>query len=475
MRGDEVWEIDPGLPEWQAGERGQRGWLGLGIKVLEFFGVDLKGQAARALGDKLEETSAQGNAPGTLPLRPGRRPSAFTRGCPSGEASAADQGPILVFIHGTGSSCQGQLRRALGEPRRAPRPREGAATALWRPGVCLGAPHASPRARSSNALELAERLPDGRRCAPGHPLPRRAGGGTAVPGRARPGRPTRCSRDLLEALFAADRTMADTARPAARWTSTRPSDARRGLRRGPQAPGRTAGAARRDDSCTIRRFVRVACPARGTTLASGRLDRWLSVLDHLAPASGLVGDAVDFLLAVVKERTDPRTLPGLEAMMPGSALTRLLQHPALVTSADLTVIAGDIEGDAPLGPDQAAAPPTGSTAPTTTWWSTPARCTAACAAREQGARFLRDQGPQGQPLQLLRERQERALAGRRAGPRRWRRRRLPAHRARPSTRRRAGATRCAAAVGPATPRPLAVVLPGTMGSALKVQAARASG
>ena len=75
--------------------------------------------------------------------------------------------------------------------------------------------------------------------------------------------------------------------------------------------------------------MRVACPARGTTLASGRLDRWLSVLDYLVDdcrRHGLFGDGLDFLLGVVKERTDPRTLPGLEAMMPGSALTRLLSR-----------------------------------------------------------------------------------------------------------------------------------------------------
>ena len=73
----------------------------------------------------------------------------------------------------------------------------------------------------------------------------------------------------------------------------------------------------------IRRFVRVACPARGTTLASGRLDRWLSVVDFLS-GTGLFGECLDFLLAVVKQRTDPRVLPGIEAMMPGSALTELL-------------------------------------------------------------------------------------------------------------------------------------------------------
>jgi hypothetical protein len=57
-----------------------------------------------------------------------------------------------------------------------------------------------------------------------------------------------------------------------------------------------------------------------------------------------VDEPLDLLLAVVKERTDPRSLPGLESMMPGSALTRLLNHGNLRTDADLTVIAGDSEG-----------------------------------------------------------------------------------------------------------------------------------
>ena len=93
---------------------------------------------------------------------------------------------------------------------------------------------------------------------------------------------------------------------------------------------------------TVTRFVRVACPARGTTLASGRLDRWLSVLGLLAPP-GFAADLTDFLLKVVKERTDPRSLPGLEAMMPQSSLTRLLHLPGLVTHADLSVISGDLD------------------------------------------------------------------------------------------------------------------------------------
>lgn len=64
---------------------------------------------------------------------------------------------------------------------------------------------------------------------------------------------------------------------------------------------------------------------------------------HLVTHSrgGLVGDLVDFLLAVVQKRTDPRTLPGIESMMPGSPVVRLLNHPELTIKSDLAVIAGD--------------------------------------------------------------------------------------------------------------------------------------
>ena len=78
----------------------------------------------------------------------------------------------------------------------------------------------------------------------------------------------------------------------------------------------------------VKRFVRIACPASGTTLATGRLDRWLNAMlatlgvalgSIPLPALGEVYDVLQaLLLAVVKERTDPRTLPGLEAMIPDS-------------------------------------------------------------------------------------------------------------------------------------------------------------
>jgi len=102
---------------------------------------------------------------------------------------------------------------------------------------------------------------------------------------------------------------------------------------------------------SIHRFVRTACPARGTTLASGRLDRWLTVILNvigtipLLKASSVYDAFSSFTLAVVKERTDPQDLPGLEAQMPASPLVRMLNLSRSVVNADLSVISGDVEAD----------------------------------------------------------------------------------------------------------------------------------
>lgn len=113
---------------------------------------------------------------------------------------------------------------------------------------------------------------------------------------------------------------------------------------------RALNQAMKERAIRVERFVRVAATARGTTLASGRLDRWATVMLNLAglglaPVPGLLKN---FLLAVVKERTDARVLPGLEAMMPDSPLVALLNAPDVRLEYPLHVIAGDIDGDSLL-------------------------------------------------------------------------------------------------------------------------------
>ncbi len=80
----------------------------------------------------------------------------------------------------------------------------------------------------------------------------------------------------------------------------------------------------------VERVVRVACPARGTLLASKRLDAYLSVLNWCLELASIpvVPELVDFLHEVARRRADPAELPGLEAMMPDSPVVAWLNSAA---------------------------------------------------------------------------------------------------------------------------------------------------
>lgn len=457
--GGEAWEIDPRPPSSVSGS--SRGWLGLGIKLLDFFGIDLKGKAARALGQGLEARQLEGRQPGLYRCDLG---DAFGLSLVPGEDPLPPSpGPLLVFIHGTASSCRGSFGNLWEPTGSAGRAAREALAARYGDRVWAWEHRSLSASPIQNALELARRLPDG---AEVHLVTHSRGGlvGELLCLGERDKGEDPFRSELLEALFAADRTIAEQL----------------GL-----SPLEAAAAKERDAAydadrqrlkelielldakqLRVRRFVRVACPARGTTLASGRLDRWLSVMNHLM-GNGLVGDAADFLLAVVKERTDPRTLPGLEAMLPGSALTRLLQHPALTTASDLTVIAGDVEGDSLwaqikllatdwfFGADHDLVVNTGS-------------MYGGLRRPEGGGRFLRDQGPRVNHFGYFdNDKSVRWLVAGLTRPEGSDGGFQPLREARPEEPRwREAVRRSRAGVAP---RPLAVVLPGTMGSALKVQ------
>jgi hypothetical protein len=111
----------------------------------------------------------------------------------------------------------------------------------------------------------------------------------------------------------------------------------------------------------VERLVRVACPARGTLLASRRLDAYLSVLKWALDLAGIpvAPGFVELLAQVARHRTDPQELPGLAAQIPDSPLIRWLYSPVRPSSnggasrpdldetlaGDLRVVAGDIDGD----------------------------------------------------------------------------------------------------------------------------------
>nr|HPI54504.1 hypothetical protein [Chitinophagaceae bacterium] len=101
----------------------------------------------------------------------------------------------------------------------------------------------------------------------------------------------------------------------------------------------------------LNQFVRVACPAAGTTLASKRVDTFLNVTFNIMSHIGgeVFGTVVDgikaLIMAVAHEKNNFKTLPGLECMNPASIFIRALNNAETTISSPLTVIAGDAVGE----------------------------------------------------------------------------------------------------------------------------------
>ena len=107
----------------------------------------------------------------------------------------------------------------------------------------------------------------------------------------------------------------------------------------------------------IERYMRVACPASGTTLLADNLDLFLSSMLSLLnftvgliPAVGSVGGATlsafrRIVLEIAEKRIDPRLIPGIEAMLPSSPMAVLLAQAKRREGIDMAVIAGDADGD----------------------------------------------------------------------------------------------------------------------------------
>ena len=100
----------------------------------------------------------------------------------------------------------------------------------------------------------------------------------------------------------------------------------------------------------IGRFVRIACPSGGTTLASNRLDKWLEGLLNVlglitgAKSSDMYWILTEFLMGVKKSIIDVDDVPGLACQNPGSSLIRMLNRSDVTVDSSLSVIAGDIQG-----------------------------------------------------------------------------------------------------------------------------------
>ncbi len=104
-------------------------------------------------------------------------------------------------------------------------------------------------------------------------------------------------------------------------------------------------------SIRIRKMVRVACPANGTTLASSRLNLYLNVtFNLLGLATGQVGNPIfisfkELIMAAVASKDNVDVLPGLESMNPKSPFVEVLnfQGTEIKIQAPLYIVGGSSE------------------------------------------------------------------------------------------------------------------------------------
>jgi len=310
------WELSPELVLGSQ-TRGIGSWI---LKGLEIFDVNVTGTVAKEMARYVESKLDQ--KPGLYAVNLGEKYELN----PLPSHLPTDK-PLLIFLHGTASSTSGSFGQ-LWQNRKTRELLQGRYN-----GNAFAFEHRTlTESPIQNAIDLAKALPDK---ATLHFVSHSRGGLVGellCRGQRTEGRDP-FERRELESLTRAANEKAD---PDGEALAKAFTDLNGILKR---------------KHIKVERFVRVACPSRGTTLASERLDRWFSVILNLFGQVPLINgnplfEALkDFLLALVREHTKPKDLPGLAAMMPDSPIVRILNLPDVNVDADLSVISGDSEGE----------------------------------------------------------------------------------------------------------------------------------
>ncbi len=249
--------------------------------------------------------------------------------------------PILLFIHGTFSNTDGSFgelwesRQGYNAPAYLQR-----LFAPYGKQVLALEHHTMTESPIQNALEVARRLPMHSRV---HIISHSRGGLVGellCQGRLKRRTPASKGQYISSDVIFAEEELATFA------------DNQRQLElQGLQELGELL----RNKSIQIERFVRVACPGRGTVLATERLEDSISLICNVLnfiPSQRLqrLSDYLrTVLMAVIAERRNPATLPGLEALMPTSPLIRLLNRSSIQLDSDLSIIAGNVKASSLLG------------------------------------------------------------------------------------------------------------------------------
>ncbi|BAL23837.1 CHAT domain-containing protein [Azoarcus sp. KH32C] len=307
-------------------------WLGEPADELADAGASWLG--AKALMWAIENQLA--GEPGVYHWRDGGALTAGDR-CAADDArlATAADGPMLLFIHGTGSHTLGSFKEL-----RAP-----SASSDWEPLArrfgdrVFGFEHRTfSESPIENALQLARTLPAGARLS----VVTHSRGGLVGD--------LLCLAGLADDAIAAYRHQAPP--------NEKESAREKRLRDLVSAHDQESLKALRDELATknfqIERYVRVACPARGTRLLSDNLDVFLSGLLSLmgklvgavtGPAGGAVLSAFKrIVLEIADKRIDARIVPGIEAMLTDGPMSTLLAGAQRKQGIAMGVISGDIEG-----------------------------------------------------------------------------------------------------------------------------------
>ena len=243
--------------------------------------------------------------------------------------AAAPRG-VLLFLHGTGSCTHGSFGQLA-----------STATSTWEvlqshfQGHLYGFEHATfSQSPIENALQLAQALPQGARL---HLVSHAQGGLVAD---------LLCLAGIDDALIEQFRYPAHEPGPL--------GEQRRAAQEEQQQQLRELRSLLAQKQFHIERYVRVACPARGTRLLASHLDLFLSgLLSLVGMVPGLAGHAVygvlkRVVLEIIKRRSDPALVPGLAAMLPDSPFGALLAQAPLREGLAMATIAGSSEGANPL-------------------------------------------------------------------------------------------------------------------------------
>ncbi len=354
--------------------RGALGWIWRQITELEVTDDAITEEARGELGEQLGASAAAwasrrgatalmkaienrlAGEPGLYRwdgglLEPGDR-------CAAGDSrllAAAQAGPLLVFIHGTGSHTLGGFGDLPGSSA-------WAVLAQAYEQRIYGLEHRTfSESPIDNALALAAALPSGARL---HLVTHSRGGlvGDLM-----------CLDPASETLGELFTLYRRAPRPdeieAERRNPALAREREQGVA-GEQAKLRQLMDLMREKKLRVERYVRVAAPARGTALLSDSLDVFLSGLLNLVrkfgawsagaavgavatPAVGLAAKkladtGLAFLSRVVLEIADKRlqaqVIPGIEAMLPEAPMGMLLGRADIAPTVKMAVIAGDIDG-----------------------------------------------------------------------------------------------------------------------------------